>query len=99
MKIRPECQKEYNDFCKVNRNDIYSLAILQYMERWADLMETELDKGVPFAEAAQQTMHQADTETITGAQYGCAVHGLELFCIEWFLLRVWLYVLICLVGV
>lgn len=65
-----------------NNQDGYGAAIVHYAERWARLMEAEIDRnpkatyaigtGV-FAEIAERTSHEADIEGITGFMYGAAV--------------------------
>jgi len=62
------------DKCVQNNQDIYGLAVVQFAERWADLMEQEIDKGAKLADIAEETSHDADTEGITGFMYGCAVN-------------------------
>lgn len=53
--------------------DPYGRAIFVYAERWADLMEAEIAKGVPISECAERASHEADTEGLTGFMYGAAV--------------------------
>ena len=69
-----------------NNKDPYGAAVMQFAERWADLMEVELSTGKTVKECAKETSRRADTEGITGFMYGCAVsilakaweHGEEL---------------------
>lgn len=66
--------------------DPYGKGVIDYVERWADLMETKMNAGQTIEEMAESTSHEADTEGITGFMYGCAVsvlsqvweHGEEL---------------------
>lgn len=66
--------------------DPYGKGVIDYVERWASLMETEIESGKSVEEIAERTSHEADTEGITGFMYGCAVsvlsqvweHGEEL---------------------
>ena len=69
-----------------NTDSGYGEAVLRYVERWVALMETAIDAGAQLADVVKQLSHDADTEGITGFQYGCAVsilsqcwlHGEEL---------------------
>lgn len=86
MKIKAEKAEEFSKCLEANSHDGYSLAVMNYLTRWADLMETEIAKGKKLADIAEKTSHKADTEGITGFMYGCAVnilaqvweHGEEL---------------------
>ena len=70
----------------VNNQDPYGLAVYQYAERWANLMEERIAAGASLSDVADTASHDADTEGITGFMYGCAVgilakvwkHGEEL---------------------
>lgn len=85
MKVVDE--KVYEDW-KANNKDGYGSAIFRYAEKWADMMEEELDNtlGVRVRDIASRLSHEADTEGITGFMYGaavsilsqCWVHGEEL---------------------
>lgn len=69
-----------------NNTDPYGKGVMDFSERWADLMEQALAEGSTVADVAEVTSHTADTEGITGFMYGCAVqilshvweHGEEL---------------------
>ena len=69
-----------------NNTDGYGKATLDYAERWADLMEVEIDGGAKLHDIAKRLSHEADSEGITGFMYGAAVsvlarvweHGQEL---------------------
>ena len=69
-----------------NMDGGYGEGVMSYAERWARLMQQELAHGATLEEIADQLSHEADTEGITGFQYGCAVsilakcwkHGEEL---------------------
>ena len=72
-------------FVTIN-NDPYGSGVVGYAERWANMMEQEMESGKPLIEIADATSNKADTEGITGYMYGCAVsilsqvweHGEEL---------------------
>jgi hypothetical protein len=50
----------------------YGFAIIQFAQRWADLMEERM-KTSELKDIAEETCAEAITEEITGAMYGCAV--------------------------
>lgn len=78
MKIKAGKEKEFEHFVEINSKDGYSLGVVNYMKRWADLMEKEMAKGKKLVDIADKTSSAADTEGITGYMYGCAVHYLSL---------------------
>lgn len=45
MIIKQGLEAEYRQFLEVNSRDGYSFAAVQFMGRWADLMETEMASG------------------------------------------------------
>jgi len=53
--------------------DEYGAAVIRYAERWADLMEAQMQTGQPLATIWKSSSHKADTEGITGFMYGAAV--------------------------
>lgn len=79
MKIREGMEQEYTTFRENNTQDDYSEAVIRYAERWCGMMEQEIEKGTPVAEAAALTERAADTDGITGFMYGCAVQTLCQF--------------------
>jgi hypothetical protein len=89
MKIRPGLESEYAVYVRNNTKNGYSKGVVDYMERWADLMEAELARGASLESIAQSTSHTADTEGITGFMYGCAVSALAHFWEHGETLRQW----------
>lgn len=79
MKIKIGTEKEFEQFVEINSKDFYSLGVINYLKRWADLMEKEIENGAKVADIADKTSHIADTEGITGYMYGCAVSALSHF--------------------
>lgn len=77
MKVKVGKEEEYNHFVAINSGDGYSYGVINYMTRWAEMMETEIAAGKTVAEAATETEFKADTEGITGYMYGCAVNALS----------------------
>ena len=75
----------WEKFVTIN-NDPYGSGAVRYAERWANMMEQEMESGKSLIEIADATSNKADTEGITGYMYGCAVsilsqvweHGEEL---------------------
>jgi hypothetical protein len=53
-----------------SNTDPYGKAVIDYAERWANLMEVGLAEGQSLADIAGPTSHEADTEGITGFMYG-----------------------------
>ena len=62
----------WEKFVTIN-NDPYGSGVVRYAERWANMMEQEMESGKSLIEIANATSHKADTEGITGYMYGCAV--------------------------
>lgn len=62
---------------KPTPEDKYSVEIVRYAERWADMMEQAMEMAIldeaSFAHVAQSTSRAADTNGISGAMYGFAV--------------------------
>jgi hypothetical protein len=85
MKIIESKQAEYKEYVAKNSGDGYSKGVVDYAERWADLMEKALETwrgGNELSPAsvmrflvdnADKLSHEADTDGITGFMYGCAV--------------------------
>lgn len=76
MKIRQGMEQAYKEWDEKNR-DPYGHAVFTYAERWAELMEKDIDESQDeqkaIIENAKKHSHEADTEGITGFMYGCAV--------------------------
>ena len=89
MKIVEGKETEYADYVAKNSTDGYSKAVVDYGEKWAELMEKKLASGKKLEEIATLTSHDADTDGITGFMYGCAVSALAHFWIHGESLRKW----------
>ncbi len=59
-----------------NNKDFYSKGIIDYAERWANMMEEKMAEGMSLENIAKDTSHEADTDGITGYMYGTAVRVL-----------------------
>ena len=79
MKIETGKEKEFEHYVEINSKDFYSLGVVNYVKRWAELMEKEIENGARVADIADRTSYAADTEGITGYMYGCAVSTLAYF--------------------
>jgi len=73
MKIKRNMEKEFEKCIEVNSHDCYSKFVIDYMIRWADMMEECISNGDNINDIAEKTSHEADTDGITGFMYGCAV--------------------------
>lgn len=69
--------------------DDYGKAILEYAERWADLMEKSMADGLALEDVAEKLSQTADIEGITGFMYGAAVKVLFDCWEHGELLRIW----------
>lgn len=92
MKIRPGMEEEYRRGYN-NNLDAYGHCIYTFAERWAELMEKEIERDGDaeraITENADRLIDNADTEGITGFMYGAAVSILSA-CWEWGeILRKW----------
>ena len=77
MKIVKGKEQEYKDWYEKN-SDPYGRACFTYAERWAGMMEKEIDESKENAmkvivDNAEKLSHEADKEGITGFMYGIAV--------------------------
>ena len=70
-------EAKWNEFVKVNSVCFYSKGVVDFAERWANLMEERMAGGGNVADVAKQASHDADTDGITGFMYGCAVSTLS----------------------
>lgn len=90
MKIKEGLETEYAEYVNKNSNDPYSLGVVTYIERWAELMERAIeDEKESIADVADSLSHVADTDGITGFMYGCAVQAMRYFWVYGEELRVW----------
>ena len=86
MKIKDE--KAWQEWVD-NNKDFYGKGVIDYAERWANLMESRMENGENLEEIAKETSHEADTEGITGFMYGAAVSVLFASWMHGELLRRW----------
>ncbi len=61
---------------KENNQDDYGRGIIDYAERWARLMQVEINAGKKLEDIADSTSNEADIDGISGFMYGAAVHTL-----------------------
>ena len=74
---------------KEKNQDDYGKAIIDYAERWGNLMEEKFNKGYSLNEVAEATSNDADLDGITGFMYGAAVQTLANVWIHGEALRKW----------
>ena len=68
----------------------YGYAVISFAQRWAELMEHEIEvNGQELQAVAQRTSFEANTEGITGFMYGAAVSILSQVWIYGEALRKW----------
>lgn len=79
MKIQIGKEEEYQRYRDMNSKDEYSKGVLNFTDRWVDLMEKGLSEGLLLENIAKDYAHKADTEGITGFMYGCAAQALSYF--------------------
>jgi hypothetical protein len=89
MEIRDP--RAWDTFKKVNENSPFGSAILDYAQRWAELMEAEMASGARLEEIAERTSKEADdpNDDITGAMHGAAVGVLAKCWVHGKSLRRW----------
>jgi hypothetical protein len=78
MLIKDGKRAEYDKYVQMNSNDGYSKGVVDFAEKWATLMEAEIEKGAKIPDIAKATSSEADMG-ITGFMYGCAVQALAHF--------------------
>lgn len=78
----------WNEWLEANQEG-YGLAVMEYTECWADLMEQALEGGAELEDIADSASHEADTDGITGFMYGCAVTMLARCWVHGERLRHW----------
>lgn len=61
---------------RAKNKDFYGKGVIDFAERWANLMEPRLEAGEDLVSIADATCDEADTEGITGFMYGAAVQTL-----------------------
>lgn len=79
MQIAAGQEQAYAQYKELNSKDSYSKGVVDFGERWADLMEKEIAQGKTVVEIAEEASHKADTDGITGFMYGAAVSALSQF--------------------
>jgi len=79
MEIIEGKEQEYKEWRENNTKDFYSAGVVDFMERWAELMERALIENQKIPDCAESLCHEADIGGITGFQYGCAVGSLACF--------------------
>lgn len=65
-------QEVWAEYVEKNK-DGYGKGIIDYAERWANLMEEKMAEGAKLEDIAEATGHTADTDGITGYMYNAAI--------------------------
>lgn len=89
MNIKTGLEADYMVVKEKNSHDGCSKAVIDFLERWAELMEAQIANGAAIPAIADATSSAADTEGITGFVYGAAVNILANFWVHGEDLRVW----------
>ena len=98
MKIKESKTKEFEEMVETNSHDDYSKGTVDFAIRWAEEMETLLEKeeqnGVhktpmKIGDVAKYAEKLADTDGITGFMYGCAMAILSKYWEYGEDLRIW----------
>lgn len=89
MKILTDKENDYQKIKEVNSKDGYSMGVITYLEKWADLMEAKIEAGEKLIDIADKTSREADTDGITGFMYGAAVNILSKVWMHGEALRKW----------
>lgn len=79
MKIQIGKEEEYQRYRDINSKDEYSKGVLDFTDRWVDLMEKGLSEGLLLENIARDCASKANTEGITEFMYGCAARALSYF--------------------
>lgn len=79
MKIRAGMESVYASVKNEMTQDGRTNDIINYAERWADMMEQRISNGASVSEAAAQTRYEANQENLSWFMYGNAVRVLVNF--------------------
>lgn len=61
---------------KADNDDPYGQSIIEYAERWAGLMEKQINEGYDLASIANETSHQANTDRLSYFTFSVAANAL-----------------------
>lgn len=89
MKIKAGMEQEYQTFLNENSVNGHSGIVVRYMERWAEMMEAELEAGASLKDIAKRTSYAANTDQLSLFQYGIAVSKLSHFWLYGEELQLW----------
>lgn len=67
----------WNETKRINADDGYGMATIEYSENWAKLMQKEISHGKTLAECAEKTSFELGFLGITGFMYGISVNILS----------------------
>src|SRR5512138_1646769 len=78
MKIKPGLEAEYEQYKEVNKNDMYSRAIVDWGEDVTRILESKLEEGKQVPDCMEEALHQSDDD-YTGFMYDCMISALGKF--------------------
>jgi hypothetical protein len=83
-------EDRWKKLLKDAEGDNYGKAIMQVASQWADLMESQIDKGIPLGSVAWVLFKLANEgKGLSGFQAGCAVEALVMCWKHGETLRLW----------
>lgn len=80
MKIKTGLENACAELRANNAKDAVGLGIINYAERWCNMMEERIANGESVTQAAAETEYAADTELISGTMFG---YSLNVLCRFW----------------
>ena len=97
MKLKDGLEDAYANAIKLEPEGVgdtlgmnsYVQGIIDYANRWAELMETCIENGELLESCAEKCSHEADIDGITGNMYGNAAGILSTYWIFGDTLKVW----------
>ena len=78
MLIKPGLEDEYKQYVEVNKNDMYSRAIVDWGEDMARVLESKLEEGKQIPDCMREALRQTD-DGYTGFMYDCMISALGKF--------------------
>ena len=89
ISIRKGKEESYRNCVQANRRSTWGKGILEYLHKWASLMEEEIKKGRTVEQVASKTQLLADNGRISSYMNDLAVEALADFWVYGEELRVW----------
>ena len=94
MKLKEGLEESYAKAIELSADGKYEMnsyaqGIIDYANRWAELMEVCIVKGETLESCAERTSHESDTDGITGNMYGHAAMLISAYWVHGDKLKVW----------